>query len=422
MNQHIAIIVWDLSVSGGTQRQALELAQQLLRMGASVDVYTHHLDRKLCYPSLLRGLRILEIDSSADRRAKGWRIFKLPIVGARLKRFLDELYFSYRSHDVQIKELAHKMIETDYDIVNAHDSPAHKVAVKYKLRHPNSSVVWMSNDMPWIFQVFDKGGMPRRKHLPFKFPRAVLLMLERGREVKVIKNVDLVIVLDLRNQRLFKHYVGVRPKVIHSGLDQEKFKPKLKKSNKIFTVLATGIFFRYRRFEDLITATGLVVKHGVSLRLNIVGSNQFDPAYGQELESLVKKLGLSSTVNFLGRVEEGELLKQYRDADVFVFPNHNQTWGLAVFEAMASGTPVIVSRTAGAHEVLSDGENALFVNPLQPSDIADKLLMLYNNQMLRHKTAKNGVAFVRKNISWQQYADQMVKAFKDVVKKRSNRV
>jgi len=102
---------------------------------------------------------------------------------------------------------------------------------------------------------------------------------------------------------------------------------------------------------------------------------------------------------------------------VFVFPNHLQSWGLAVFEAMASGLPVVVSKSAGASEVLTDGENALLVNPKNPGEIAKAIQSLIDNPDLYRTLSKNGRDFVEQNISWVKYTDQMEDVFKRVMSK-----
>ncbi|MDZ4260263.1 MAG: hypothetical protein U1A25_01235, partial [Candidatus Sungbacteria bacterium] len=69
----------------------------------------------------------------------------------------------------------------------------------------------------------------------------------------------------------------------------------------------------------------------------------------------------------------------------------------------ASGCPVIVSKTAGASEVLTDGENALLVPPKNP-DLYEQL-------------SRKGRLFVEQNISWRKYTEYMLKVFEEVIKR-----
>ena len=101
----------------------------------------------------------------------------------------------------------------------------------------------------------------------------------------------------------------------------------------------------------------------------------------------------------------------YREHDIFLFPNHLQSWGLAVFEAMSSGVPVVVSQTAGAAEVLADRDTALIVPPKSPSAIAAAVAVLVQDPALFAHMSEGGRAFVESRMSWSRFTDDMEKFF-----------
>ncbi len=408
----IAVIVWDLSVSGGTQRQAIELANHLADKHEVV-VYTYGFNAERCYPELVKNLNIKYLVKDVAKVER-------PGDTGKLAQLRFDSYQQFHLFDSQIKELA-GIIEEGFDVLNLHDLFTERVAYYYLKRSPGAKTVWMSNDVPGIFQIQAHNQQHPRQAGSWKGWISIklqnfLFWLEVQRELRFVRPINEVVVLDKRNQDQFKHYMDKDARIIRSGLDLERFSPNYTKSNKTFTILGTGILFRLRRFEDLIDSVKILLGQGHSVHLNIVGSDEFDASYGSELRSRVKKHRVTDNVSFLGRVTEEELQHQYRNADVFAFPNHNQTWGLAVFEAMASGTPVIVSKTAGAHEVLEDGVNALLVEPCQPEEIAERIEQLIKDPRLRQKLSKNGREFVEKNISWPIYAQNMLKVFEDVAK------
>ena len=78
---------------------------------------------------------------------------------------------------------------------------------------------------------------------------------------------------------------------------------------------------------------------------------------------------------------------------------------------MASGLPVIVSKTAGASEILIHGENALIVDPKRPSQIAWAVQRLFNDTSLYTDISKNGREFVEHTLSWRRYAQDMKRIF-----------
>lgn len=109
-------------------------------------------------------------------------------------------------------------------------------------------------------------------------------------------------------------------------------------------------------------------------------------------------------------MSEGGLLEAYEKSDVFVFPNHIKIWGLAAFEAMAAGLPLVVSNITSIAEVLRDNENALFVEPLRPEQIAHKVEQLLKDPLVYKEIATAGQEFVKKELTWDAYAKRFLDA------------
>ena len=74
-----------------------------------------------------------------------------------------------------------------------------------------------------------------------------------------------------------------------------------------------------------------------------------------DLEQTARDLGIKDRVHFAGFVDPADMPRWYANARVFVLPS-SETWGVAVIESLASGTPVIVSDEVGCHpDVVTDG-------------------------------------------------------------------
>jgi glycosyltransferase involved in cell wall biosynthesis len=69
------------------------------------------------------------------------------------------------------------------------------------------------------------------------------------------------------------------------------------------------------------------------------------------LEARAAELGMQSRVRFLGRLDNEQLWQYYASADLFVLPSRLESWGTVMLEALASGTPVVATATAGGTEV-----------------------------------------------------------------------
>ncbi len=73
---------------------------------------------------------------------------------------------------------------------------------------------------------------------------------------------------------------------------------------------------------------------------------------------------------------------------------------------------VVLVRSATATEVLKEGENALFFDPLQSAQIAEKVKFLIDRPEEYARIAEAGQTYVKENQSWKKYAEEMLEAFK----------
>ena len=402
----IAIVVWRLNISGGGQRQALEFANHLLQKGHKVDIFCCHLDKKNCYPELIRSLNVYSIDPSHANPPKPHS----------LKSLFDKHLKGLPVHNQSLLKLTDLLKEYDlkkhYDIVNYQDEIVYQIAPFFeKVRN-----VWMMNDLPGLLDVkqrlmaFQNISWGRKLRLYLYF---VYTFYQH--RFNLIKNIDKIVVLDYRNQKLVKKYFNRKAYVVRSGIDLAKFSfdRSFQIPKKTYNILVTNIFFPHRRYEDVIEALNILVNSWKieNVQVRIVGKKETDLNYYNRICSLIEKYKLSDRITILGAVSEKELVAEYQIADFFVFPNHNQTWGLSVFEAMLSGCVALVSRGAGAHEVLTDNQNALLFEPRSPLQIAEKIKELIQKPELIEKIARCGQRFVSENLSWEKYTAEMLEVF-----------
>lgn len=379
----IAIIIRFLRVSGGGERQAIMLARELKRMGHDVCFYTFSYDKNACFPELLPGLRVVALDNA--------------------------------------KKLAFK-IDRDTEILNSHDQISVQVAYYFKKYIKDIPSVLMLNDLhiaSWSLFEDPLFNPPRRPLVKKIFN----WLRDTYENLRFFSSQDKIIVLNERTVFLVRKYLHRKAFVVRSGVDRDRFiyKERNPIAAKRINILCNGIFYIHRRFEDVISAVKILLDGQYDPYLKIIGDYQHKDtarSYYNKLVKMVEGLGLTKRITFSGVVSDAELTDSYQGADVFVFASHRQTWGLAVFEAMSSGLPVIVSRTAGASEVLTDNENALLVDPASPFNIATAIKKMVENPEIYKKLSKNGSEFVRQNISWSNYASNMLRFFQEAIREK----
>jgi len=140
----------------------------------------------------------------------------------------------------------------------------------------------------------------------------------------------------------FKQPVAIIP----NGIDVEKYDKR--KASDLRTLLFLGRIHPQKGVNVLLTSWAAVMDHFPQWRLQLVGT---DRAYGrvdgylEQMKQLAAKLKLKR-VEFVDPLYGKAKLMAYREADLFVLPTHSENFGVTVAEALAAGTPVIVTKGA----------------------------------------------------------------------------
>jgi glycosyltransferase involved in cell wall biosynthesis len=191
-------------------------------------------------------------------------------------------------------------------------------------------------------------------------------------------------------------------RVIPGGVDLKKFNPNLSTRDidekyhlhgkRI--VLFAGKLTTYKGVKYLVKAARKIKDAEVV----ILGEGP----ERQALEQRARDYGLTN-VHFIGHLGDSEELnKFYKRAAVFVAPSvWDEPLGLVILEAMASKTPVVVTRKGGIPLAVKDGVNGYFVRPRNATEIAEKVNLLLSNEEKRQKMAENARRIAEERFSWE---------------------
>jgi len=160
-------------------------------------------------------------------------------------------------------------------------------------------------------------------------------------------------------------------------------------------VLYLGRIHRIEGIDILVKAFADVVEELDDVRLVIVGP---DDGYLGELEALIKALKIEDNVLITGPLYDKDKLEAYVDADAYVLPSRYETFPMTVLEAVACGTPIILSENCGIAEYFKD-KVGLVVKP-DSSHIQEALLEMLLNQKRQNIFRENYKTVIEKfNIS-----------------------
>jgi len=172
------------------------------------------------------------------------------------------------------------------------------------------------------------------------------------------------------------------------------------------TLLYVGRVLPRKGIDNLIRALPLLRGSlPAAFRLVVVGGETADAALEREpeirrLAGLADDLGVRGLVHFEGHRRSGDLHRYYSAADVFVSTPWYEPYGLTPLEAMACGTPAVVSAVGGMKFTVADGETGFLVSPNDPAQLADRLTTLLTDPPLRARFARAARARVETQFTW----------------------
>ena len=121
--------------------------------------------------------------------------------------------------------------------------------------------------------------------------------------------------------------------------------------------------------------------------LRIIGDG---PEFGN-LVRLSEELQLQDSVTFHGAIpDDSDLRRCYAEADIFCLPSLQEGFGIVFLEAMAAGLPIVAARAGAVPEVVPDGEVGWLVPPADPPALAEALLTLMRDPVMRRRMGTSG--------------------------------
>ena len=138
---------------------------------------------------------------------------------------------------------------------------------------------------------------------------------------------------------------------------------------------------------------------------------------GPELQDLVEKLGLGDRVWFTGFISDEIRDRIYHRANAAVFPSLYEPFGIVALEAMASGTPVVVSNVGGLAEIVVDGETGLKVDPLDEESLASAMIRILSDSRLANRLRFQALQIIKDRYNWDKISAMTAQAYRTVIRR-----
>ena len=369
--------------TGGMNVYVLQLAREFAAKGYEVDVFTRYHDpHDPKVVELEDGARVIHLDAGPFDAAKEDLFNYIPM-------FIRELC------DFQQSE------ETRYDMIHSHYWLSGRVgmALSRKWNVPHATT----------FHTLAKTKL--RARVGEREPQ-----LRQDIEALVMSDSDGIVVSTEEEKRDVISLYNAPPhkvEVIPAGVNLEMFSPVeqdyarhelgIEEEN---IILYVGRIEPLKGIDILIRAIPLL-ECANNLRVMVVGGNPGGDTEMERLKTIAEDLGIRDSVTFTGPVPQDRLPAYYSAADIYVLPSHAESFGLAALEAMACGTPVVVSRVGGLKTFVDSAETGYLVPWRCPEAFAQRLDMLLANPDLRNAMG-NAAREKALSMSWSHVADRML--------------
>lgn len=241
-------------------------------------------------------------------------------------------------------------------------------------------------------------------------------------EQQLVDNADVLVVnTPEETNDLVRHYDAApeRVAVIAPGTDTELFTPGQQRNTELArrhlgiplhakVVLFVGRLQQFKGPQVLLKAVGELLERDPdrNLRVLLCGGPSGASATVEHYQQLARELGVCHRVRFLDPRPPEELVGLFQAADVVAVPSYNESFGLVAMEAQASGTPVVAARVGGLPIAVCDGETGVLVDGHDPSDWADALAQILDDDATRIAMGEAAVGHAA-NFSWSATAEKL---------------
>ena len=228
-------------------------------------------------------------------------------------------------------------------------------------------------------------------------------------DVQIFERADATAFVSMHCQNVNKQLFGEAKQaiVLYNGLDLVNTIPtSIRQSNLVFY---SGTLVKKKGIYSLMEAWNQLVQQKPNTQLIVFGKGS--------IKSAQKKLSQEAiqSVTFYGHRPKTELIEYLNLATVAIFPSYSETFGLGAVEAMSVACPTIFTKRTCGPEIIEDGFNGLLVDPDNPTEICEKLLLLIENPTFAKKIGLQGKLKVTECYNIKTTAERHIKWYHEVI-------
>jgi len=187
-------------------------------------------------------------------------------------------------------------------------------------------------------------------------------------------------------------------------------------SNGRLRILYLGYIGESKGSFDLVEAAKLVLAQYSDVIFELVGE-ALTPWTLAAMKALIQRYEIGSWLRLCAPEFGGDKEKRLQNADIFVYPSHNEGMPIAIIEAMACGLPIVATRVGGIPDLITHGVNGFLVSKGHPGQLADAILKLCKNRELRLRMGCENMKRAYSQHGIEQYVDRLIELYYRILRR-----
>jgi len=229
------------------------------------------------------------------------------------------------------------------------------------------------------------------------------------------------ILLKLSKYVLANQYAGLRiyglkkkGKVIYNGIDLNRFSHIRDKNNDKFVIGIVANLTEYKDYYTFFNAIRILQDRISNFEVHIIGGGRLTQTY----KDYAVKIGVNQSIlKYFGRVSNVEDYIPNFDVGVLCsYKEKGEGLSNSVLEYMACGVPPIITDVGAAREIVEEGITGFLFEAENAQDLANKILLLYNDYDLRLRIGERAKEEVFKRFGYERYIREMEEYYEMVMK------
>lgn len=317
---------------------------------------------------------------------QGIKVVKLPFIG--LYPFHVQLHGSFVNKYL-------KEHQNEFDLIHVHTplAPIPKTGLPIVCT-VHTSVIGDSKHI----KVVDLKSLSIKIFSPTVGKHLVSNLIRKSREVMTVSAAI--------NDELGIFYGFSNSTVVGNGFDRNEFFSQFKSNRKKYLLYVGRLSYR-KGVYDLVKAIQLV-QIEKRIELIICGKGEIQ----DELKNYIDKNNLNKYIFLKGHVDREELISLYHDARAFVLPSHYEGLPTTLLEAMATGSPVIVSNIPAIRGLIVNDVSGLIFSTGSVKDLSEKILAIIKDDSLANRLGVEGQRRVFSDYTWDTVYDRVFECYK----------